>query len=98
MGFLESGVVGGVVGGIESGVVRGINGLEDRQALICISHVKEEVPSVVRDWVCLPEAGGEGKRRRGARFGRLEGGLAGDEGAWREIWDVKGGLGDESAG
>ena len=75
MGFLESGIEG--FG----------DGLEQRQALICISHVKEEVPFIVRDWMCLPEAASREGKKAAARFGRLEGPLAGDEGAWREIWE-----------
>lgn len=59
-------------------------GLGADQALICVSHVKEEVPDVVRQWLCLPEAN-EGKA---ARFGRLEGPLSGDGGRWSEIWNI----------
>ena len=61
-----------------------IDGLTVNQALICISHVKEEVPDVVREWVCLPEAG-DGKP---ARFGRLDEPLQGDESRWKQIWGV----------
>lgn len=59
-------------------------GLSNHQALICVSHVKEEVPDSVRDWMCLPEAN-EGKP---ARFGRLEGPLSGDAQGWNEIWGM----------
>lgn len=59
-----------------------IHGLTKHQALICVSHVKEEVPGLVRDWVCLPEAN-EG---RAPRFGRLDGPLEGYENGWSEIW------------
>ena len=86
MGFLESGIEGGVGGGV-GGQSAGIRGLEERQALICISHIKEEVPFMVRDWMCLPEAASREGKKAAARFGRLEGPLAGDEGAWREIWE-----------
>jgi ABC-type molybdenum transport system ATPase subunit/photorepair protein PhrA len=60
-----------------------VTGLSDRQALICISHVKEEVPDCVREWLCLPEAN-TGER---ARFGRLDGPLRTDRKRWAEIWD-----------
>ncbi|KOS17739.1 putative ABC transporter ATP-binding protein [Escovopsis weberi] len=60
-----------------------IRGLSDRQALICIAHVKEEVPDCVREWICLPEA----NSGEPARFGRLDGPLRDDERRWREIWE-----------
>jgi ABC-type molybdenum transport system ATPase subunit/photorepair protein PhrA len=58
-----------------------VNGLEERQALICISHLEEEVPSLVKDWMCLPEPN-EG---RPVRFGRIE--RDGNERKWwNDIW------------
>jgi len=65
----------------KSGQVK-IPGLSDQQALICIAHVKEEVPDCVREWLCLPEA----NTGRAARFGRLEGPLRTDENRWDEVW------------
>ncbi|KAJ4864902.1 ABC transporter domain-containing protein [Trichoderma breve] len=59
-----------------------LKGLSDQQALICIAHIKEEVPDCVREWVCLPEANTE----QPARFGRLDGPLREEEGRWNEIW------------
>ncbi|RCI09403.1 hypothetical protein L249_3684 [Ophiocordyceps polyrhachis-furcata BCC 54312] len=72
-------------------------GLTGEQTLICISHVKEEVPGCVRDWVCLPSAGSG----RGPRFGRLDGPLGGGQEEeeeeeeeedrsrrWDGIWDT----------
>lgn len=79
--FLEEGAPGGGAGGGQSAVP----GLTDRQALICIAHVKEEVPDCVREWMCLPEA----NTGRPARFGRLEGPLREDEGRWHAIWGFK---------
>ena len=64
-----------------AGTVR-VNGLSDQQALICIAHVKEEVPGCVREWMCLPEANTE----RPARFGRLDGPLGEDDRRWNEVW------------
>jgi ABC-type molybdenum transport system ATPase subunit/photorepair protein PhrA len=61
-----------------------VGGLERRQALLCISHVREEVPGCVREWICLPEAN-EG---RPARFGRLEGSIEADWGRWNDIWGM----------
>jgi ABC-type molybdenum transport system ATPase subunit/photorepair protein PhrA len=61
-----------------------VTGLNDQQALIVISHVKEEVPDCVREWVCLPEA----NTGKPARFGRLDGPLGRDRRRWAEIWSV----------
>ncbi|KAG5922756.1 hypothetical protein E4U53_003667 [Claviceps sorghi] len=61
-----------------------VGGLSERQALICIAHVKEEVPGCVREWMCLPEA----DSGRPPRFGRLDGPLGGDERRWGEVWGV----------
>lgn len=59
-------------------------GLSKDQALICVSHVKEEVPGVVRHWMSLPEAGAG----KAARFGRFPRPLEGCEGGWEEVWGV----------
>lgn len=62
-----------------------VPGLSDQQALICISHIKEEVPDAVREWICLPEA----STGLPARLGRLAGPLRTDARRWGEIWGVK---------
>jgi ABC-type molybdenum transport system ATPase subunit/photorepair protein PhrA len=67
----------------ESGKVK-VKGLSDQQALICISHIKEEVPDCVREWLCLPEA----NTGKPARFGRLDGPLRTDSRRWAEIWGL----------
>ncbi|KKY35420.1 putative p-loop containing nucleoside triphosphate hydrolase protein [Diaporthe ampelina] len=59
-------------------------GLSDQQALICISHIREEVPDNVREWLCLPEANSQ----QPARFGRLNGPLRTDARRWSEIWNI----------
>ena len=61
-----------------------VEGLSDEQALIVVSHVKEEVPGLVRDWVYLPEAGMGEK----ARFGHFSGPLEGVKGGWERIWGM----------
>lgn len=65
-----------------------IPALSPKQALLVVSHVPEEIPGIVREWVCLPEPGtGEP-----ARFGRLDVPLEGpekDHAAWRSIWGVE---------
>ena len=95
--FLEHGeameydVAGGGVAGpvaVESAVARQgrvrVPGLQDSQALICISHVREEIPPCVREWVCLPEP----NSGAAARFGVAAAPLATDEKSWREIWGM----------
>ncbi|KAL2022624.1 hypothetical protein VTK56DRAFT_4968 [Thermocarpiscus australiensis] len=67
----------------KSGTVK-VKGLSEQQALICISHVKEEVPDCVREWLCLPEA----NTGLPARFGRLDGPLRTNSRRWAEIWGV----------
>ncbi|KAI9171111.1 mitochondrial repair [Paramyrothecium foliicola] len=64
-----------------SGTIK-VKGLSDQQALICIAHIKEEVPDCVREWMCLPEA----NTGLPARFGRLDGPLRTDERRWLDIW------------
>jgi ABC-type molybdenum transport system ATPase subunit/photorepair protein PhrA len=64
--------------------IAGLNGLSSSQALICISHIKEEVPDCVRNWICLPEPNSGVP----ARFGYLEGPLRTNDKHWRMIWDV----------
>lgn len=61
-----------------------IDGLSDHQALVCISHVRDEVPGCVRQWLYLPEPGGE----EPARTGELTGPLA-DEEQWLRIWGLE---------
>ncbi|KND92950.1 putative ABC transporter ATP-binding protein [Tolypocladium ophioglossoides CBS 100239] len=70
----------------ETAAVTAVRGLTDRQALICIAHVKEEVPGCVREWLCLPEA----NTGAPARFGRLEGPVGEDEGRWAGVWGFGG--------
>lgn len=47
-----------------------ISGLEARQALICVSHVREEIPPIVREWLWLPSPN-EGLRPKCGRFMKL---------------------------
>ena len=61
-----------------------ISGLEANQALICVSHVKEEVPGLVRQWMRLPEPG-TGKP---PKTGQLKRPLDADEDLWAGIWDL----------
>ncbi|EGY20549.1 uncharacterized protein VDAG_10178 [Verticillium dahliae VdLs.17] len=67
---------------LEQGVDGGVPGLSEAQALVCISHVREEVPDCVEAWMCLPEAN-EGLP---ARFGRFRGSVRKGERGWKEVW------------
>ena len=58
------------------------SGLRPEQALLVISHAREDVPGCLREWICLPEPG-EG---RAPRTGTLPGPLELNPGCWNEIW------------
>jgi hypothetical protein len=60
-----------------------VHGLTQEQALIIVSHKKEEVPGCMREWICLPEAGEGAAPRMGELTVPLELGING----WREIWN-----------
>jgi ABC-type molybdenum transport system ATPase subunit/photorepair protein PhrA len=64
-----------------------VKGLQDSQALIVVSHKKEEVPGCVRNWICLPE-NGQGV----PRFGHLDAPLELASSGWKEIWGEKVGM------
>lgn len=58
-------------------------GLTPDQALLVISHSKEDVPGCLREWICLPEPG-EGKP---PRLGKLPGPLEAHPKEWSQgIW------------
>lgn len=59
-----------------------IEGLKPEQALLVISHSKEDVPGCLREWICLPEPG-EG---RAPRTGSLGGPLELNPDGWNQIW------------
>jgi ABC-type molybdenum transport system ATPase subunit/photorepair protein PhrA len=59
-----------------------VPGLKDHQALLCVSHSKQEVPGCVREWICLPESG-----TGPPRLGKFEGPVELDWRRWAEIWE-----------
>ncbi|KAI1261044.1 ABC transporter [Xylariaceae sp. FL1019] len=61
-----------------------VYGLTDDQALICISHVREEIPNCIREWICLPES----TSGLPARFGVADAPLGRDEKSWKAIWGM----------
>ncbi|KAF2719083.1 P-loop containing nucleoside triphosphate hydrolase protein [Polychaeton citri CBS 116435] len=59
-----------------------LTGLQPQQALLVISHAREDVPGCVREWICLPEPG-EGRL---PRTGSLKDPLELRPEGWNEIW------------
>ena len=59
-----------------------VPGLQDDQALLCISHSRQEVPGCIRDWICLPEPG-----TGPPRFGKFDGPVEMSKDRWNEIWN-----------
>lgn len=59
-------------------------GLEDRQALLTISHSKEDIPGCIRQWICLPEP----SQGNPARIGTLPGPLEFHPKDWAQIWGL----------
>ena len=85
------------VNGYES-IVRGARetrdstffGLEAEQALVCVAHVKEEVPTGVRQWMYLPDLTSEPSRPGMAkiRCGVPARPIRYDDSIWNIIWDT----------
>lgn len=64
-------------------------GLSDRQALIVVSHVKDEIPDCVRDYLRLPSDPGDGMPLEFGQ-GRLRRELAiSSPNTWRILWSPK---------
>ncbi|KAF2873304.1 hypothetical protein BDV95DRAFT_489572 [Massariosphaeria phaeospora] len=59
-----------------------VPGLQDHQALLCVSHSRQEVPGCIRDWICLPEPG-----TGPPRFGKFDGPVELSYKRWNEIWN-----------
>ena len=59
-----------------------VPGLQDHQALLCVSHSRQEIPGCIRDWICLPEPG-----TGPPRLGKWDGPVELDGKRWDEIWD-----------
>lgn len=59
-------------------------GLTDRQAMVVVSHVKEEVPDVCDQWVRLPGEDEVQEDGKGIEMGWIPPGTIGKE--WQRIW------------
>jgi hypothetical protein len=73
-----------------------VPGMLDSQALIVVSHVKEEVPTSVRQWIYLPEAAKVGtkdspdvKCRIGATHPDVQESIRSDVSQWADIWGMR---------
>ncbi|KAI9713605.1 MAG: hypothetical protein M1820_000988 [Bogoriella megaspora] len=61
-----------------------VPGLQPSQALLAVSHLKEEVPDCVREWITLPEPGAGPPR-----MGRLKGPMRSQEHGWSDVWGMR---------
>ncbi|OCK78864.1 P-loop containing nucleoside triphosphate hydrolase protein [Lepidopterella palustris CBS 459.81] len=74
---------------VESNLARqgqvAVPGLQNHQALLCVSHSRQEVPGCIREWICLPEPGSGPPR-----IGRFDGPVELSYRRWNEIWNWPG--------
>lgn len=61
-------------------------GLQPTQALVVVSHVKEEIPHVVNEWVRLPGEDEVGEHGRTVEFGRSARGEIRTAQGWMKVW------------
>ena len=73
----------------------GFRGIDETQALVVVSHVREEVPTIVNEWLRLPGeeeldlADSDARQKVTIRRGREDrGGVASHPDRWREIWGI----------
>ena len=64
----------------------GFTGLSGRQALVVVSHVKEEVPGIVNEWLRLPGEEEILETGRGVEMGRCREGAIRTTRGWRRVW------------
>ena len=61
-------------------------GLTDKQALVVVSHVKEEIPPVVNEYVRLPGEEEVSETGRGIEIGRCDSGAIRTAEGWNKVW------------
>ena len=61
-------------------------GLTDKQALVVVSHVKEEIPPVVDEYVRLPGEEEVSETGRGIETGRCDSGAIRTAEGWNKVW------------
>ena len=64
-------------------------GLTDDQALVVVSHVKEEIPTMVDEYVRLPGEEEVSETGRGVEFGRCDDGLIRTAAGWNKVWGFR---------
>ena len=72
---------------IPRGIPTRLHGLSDEQALVLISHVKEEIPDSVRYFMRLPSESGAGSESVDFRTGMLKNtSVLSDSKIWDQVW------------
>jgi ABC-type molybdenum transport system ATPase subunit/photorepair protein PhrA len=61
-------------------------GLSDKQALVVVSHVREEVPGIVNEWLRLPGEEEVIEEGRGVEMGRCDDGSIRTVEGWGKVW------------
>ena len=61
-------------------------GLTDKQALVVVSHVKEEIPAFVDEYVRLPGEDEVAESGRAVEIGRCDGGSIRSAESWNRVW------------
>ncbi|KAJ9501523.1 hypothetical protein H2202_003317 [Exophiala xenobiotica] len=64
-------------------------GLNPNQALVVVSHVKEEIPPVVDEWLRLPGEEEVIEHGRGVEGGRTERGYIRTGEGWMKVWGIQ---------
>jgi ABC-type molybdenum transport system ATPase subunit/photorepair protein PhrA len=65
-----------------------LTGLSDKQALVVVSHVREEVPGIVNEWLRLPGEEEVIEQRRGVEMGRCGDGSIRTVEGWSTVWGM----------
>lgn len=65
------------------------SGLRDWQAMVVVSHVKEEVPGVVDQWMRLPSEEEVLENGRGVEMGDCPGGEIRTVEGWNRVWGLR---------
>jgi ABC-type molybdenum transport system ATPase subunit/photorepair protein PhrA len=63
-------------------------GLNDKQALVVVSHVREEIPGIVNEWLRLPGEEEVVEEGRGVEMGRCDDGSIKTVEGWGRVWGL----------
>jgi ABC-type molybdenum transport system ATPase subunit/photorepair protein PhrA len=87
----EDGELASVVAGwnVDKGKTYRFSGLKDSQAMIVVSHVKEEVPGMVDQWMRLPSEEEVVENGRGVEMGDCTGGEIRTVEGWNRVWGLR---------